>query len=1310
MPRPSYRLFPVLAGFLCIVEMRAQDVGSGAPNDTIRNMFLQAYFRNGFSNLVSLPPIADVKRLGSTGFVQEYNDAAKTSGVKLALVKPNDSTAQTEGSTPVLQMRSGLYSYFNSLGVNTIGYPTSDTRDCPALPDGNSCTYQTFDKNYALFVYANPINLNTTNFNTRDPYYSRWVAAGGMSIMGPANLAETAFTSAGGATGTVQTYVFGAVFNITGGTIAARQITVKPSIYSIYAANGGYTGFLGVPLTEELTVTGGRRRQTFEGGSIDYDPNQSGSGAIRLPVSSIVLAPQVGPIRLNVNDSLTVSAITYGPDGSTLTGREIVWATSNGRIASIAPSGATVLVKAVGGGPASISATSEGKVSAALSIFVTAPCCAIGEGAPTTALQQAFQDAITRNRLSPRLPAASPATRTGFGYIQEFVGSSDGQPFWIAVSERTLAGYVLRGGILARYKELGGPAGTLGYPTADPTAGGRQNFENGSLVGDPVQLVQGAILNKWANIGYETGVAGPATGAPAAFLSFRATAGRVQNFRGASIFEILQGPASQAGKVYYVKGVALAKYASLGSASSRLGAPVGDEYILNGQNHQDFEGGFLEYGIGDANVRVTENSRQPVVTATPNSVSAGAIVRLAVGGFENGAQVRVSITGQPDFTVTVDSGAYVWENYVPSTARSSTVTVRAVDVNTQASAQVAYSILSAPEAKIKLSIVSGDQQSGAPGAILTQPVVVRLADPAGVPVPNAVVRWAASPGSSIPASESSTNERGEARASFRLANGEGTALGTAEVSGQIVTFAARAVRSSLTGFPKVTQDSTALLGNGTDTIARKGALLTAASAVVRYYQSRNELPTTQGLADPVSLNTYLKSFCAFDADGAQICDGFLEAPGTKDQIVNLWRLRGFAGGGLTVRTETADESRVRDLVSQGGAPILAIRLYSGSTAVGSHFVAAIGVAANGAILVQDPVFHLSSLADFVAGFAPAPGSALTLRGELSGVVSLLPQAPAASGFLIAASASATGVETPSGPCGQSFDFTTLTLHPAALAGAGAAPAASEPFSLYYCEASSANALYQAFITRQDGEFQGSFTDLANPGNREDLSGGGAAAFRVAKKGAQWGLLPLDVAFDASNILNAANYLPGLAPGSLAAVFGSGFTRPNTPFPDVLVNGSPAKVVQAFPFQVNFVVPPDAVPGPAVLTITSDFGFAEQPFTLTPAAPAIVLTSQNSTRSGAVFNAVDNRPNSRYNPVSRGQNLQVYVTGLAPQGAVTITIGGADARVVSVAAVPSLPGISVVTLVIPADLPPGLSSELVVWQGDASSNPVDVSVQ
>src|SRR5262249_53858021 len=148
------------------------------------------------------------------------------------------------------------------------------------------------------------------------------------------------------------------------------------------------------------------------------------------------------------------------------------------------------------------------------------PCCQIGEGAPTAAIRQAFQDAITRNKLTAQVPVASLAARTGNGYAQEFATTgANPVTYIVAVADGSTAGYVVMGAILQRYNELGGPAGPLGYPTADATSTGRQNFQNGALAGSPVQMVSGAILTKWASLGYEPGAAGPPTGSSSSFVT-----------------------------------------------------------------------------------------------------------------------------------------------------------------------------------------------------------------------------------------------------------------------------------------------------------------------------------------------------------------------------------------------------------------------------------------------------------------------------------------------------------------------------------------------------------------------------------------------------------------------------------------------------------------------------------------------------------------------------------------------------------------------------------------------------------------------
>ena len=50
---------------------KCADVGAGG--GTLQQAFITSFFRNGFNSLVTLPPIANVKTLGTTGHVQEFN-------------------------------------------------------------------------------------------------------------------------------------------------------------------------------------------------------------------------------------------------------------------------------------------------------------------------------------------------------------------------------------------------------------------------------------------------------------------------------------------------------------------------------------------------------------------------------------------------------------------------------------------------------------------------------------------------------------------------------------------------------------------------------------------------------------------------------------------------------------------------------------------------------------------------------------------------------------------------------------------------------------------------------------------------------------------------------------------------------------------------------------------------------------------------------------------------------------------------------------------------------------------------------------
>ena len=93
----------------------------------------------------------------------------------------------------------------------------------------NSCTYDFFDKSYALFAYHAPL-LTGQNFTIRNLagstsilFYTAWTASGGITGLGRPVDVETAITAAivppatTGTTATYQTYLNGAIYSITSG-------------------------------------------------------------------------------------------------------------------------------------------------------------------------------------------------------------------------------------------------------------------------------------------------------------------------------------------------------------------------------------------------------------------------------------------------------------------------------------------------------------------------------------------------------------------------------------------------------------------------------------------------------------------------------------------------------------------------------------------------------------------------------------------------------------------------------------------------------------------------------------------------------------------------------------------------------------------------------------------------------------------------------------------------------------------------------------------------------------------------------------
>jgi uncharacterized protein (TIGR03437 family) len=1292
------------------------DVGTGAPTPSMQQAFITSFYRNNFFNLVSLPPLANVKRLGTTGYVQEFNDAAK-SGAKLALATASPSApASGDGTTnTVVQLYADLYSYYSSIGAATAGLPLYDTIACPVFDPANSCTYDYFDKSYVLFAYHAPLATGQ-DFPISGVYFTEWTKPQfGLSGLGrPVDVVNT-ITASTTTTAGFQSYSNGAIYNLTSGTYKNQTFSVLQPIYGSYQNMGGPSGSLGLPIAEEIVLKSGDHQQQFEGGILEYTPGSDPTQ--RAPVSSVVLsgAPAGNTITLNLGQTLNLTAMPTSAAGQALTDRAVSWATTNSRVISITPSGNQVSVKATGAGAASLTAASEGVASPKLNFIVIAPCCQVGDGSTPT-VQQSFQDALTRNKITVVTPVSSPAVRVGNGYVQ-MVQSADpsGAIYMLAESDAAGTAYVVGGALLAAYQSLGGPAGRLGYPLSDPSAGGTQRFESGSaLAGNPVRLVTGGVLTKWTALGMETGSAGAPTADAAAFSTFGANMGTSQAFSGGVIYAASSGPKS--GQAWFVTGLILARFNALGGANGDFGMPTSDEFVTGGVHQQNFEGGNIIYSPGDAAAKEHLSAKTPGVIVSPSTVTAGSKARVAVVGFNDNSTLRVSVSGQPDFTVTTANGAFSWDMFFALKAASGTTSIHVADTTSSATADGTLVVRGFSTSRVPLTKVQGDNQSGLPGALLPISLRVSLTDSSGNPVVGASVTFQASSGAQVLTATAATDANGLAETLVRLPSTEGIALVNVDAPGVAsspVTFQVRSSASSLTNFPKLQQAGTTPVGKGTATIAQKGAMLTAVSMMLRYHQNRGDLPSPNGYADPVALNQYLTGYCPADAKGNPVCDGYLSNPDSGDQVVNLWRAAQFAGG-ADVDVLPAGMT-IADYLAAGSPVLISLGLSLNGTLAGGHYVVAMGVASDGSIVIQDPspVLARTNLNDYLSGFAAAGG---TWKADVRGAMRFALRSPAATRFLLAALSQAPPLMqslalttmSAAGVCGQAIDLLD------AVDASGQSTGKSVLVSRF-AACDGAASIYQIRVGAGQA-FHALVSDLAAGGSLVDVSGSAVANYKATRPQLNLALAPMDVSFTAAGVVNAATFAPGIAQGGIISVFGAGLADPSAPTA-LDLDGTSLTVLLASPFQVNAVVPASVAVGSHLLTVHSAFGSVQQQVSVAAVAPGIFQVGVPPI--GAVTNT-SYALIGPTNPLPRGQSLVIFATGLGAvtqngnlmntNAAVTAVLNGAELPVQFAGLAPGYPGLYQVNLAVPPSTPPGLGIPLILKVGGQSSNAVNTAIQ
>jgi uncharacterized protein (TIGR03437 family) len=192
----------------------------------------------------------------------------------------------------------------------------------------------------------------------------------------------------------------------------------------------------------------------------------------------------------------------------------------------------------------------------------------------------------------------------------------------------------------------------------------------------------------------------------------------------------------------------------------------------------------------------------------------------------------------------------------------------------------------------------------------------------------------------------------------------------------------------------------------------------------------------------------------------------------------------------------------------------------------------------------------------------------------------------------------------------------------------------------------------------------------------------------------------------SGLVNAASYVAGVAPGSLATLFGVNLSSAR-----VLLNGADVQSSYASDTQVNFYVPAGTPVGAGVVTVNAPSGLqVSSKINLAAVQPGIF--------SGAVVHA-GTLVSALTTPVHAGDYIEIYCTGLGPTRSsdglsvtsVTPTVYlGATAVTPSYSGLaPGFVGLYQVDVEIPAGLPTG-TLPLVITSGNTYSNEVKIAVQ
>jgi uncharacterized protein (TIGR03437 family) len=232
-------------------------------------------------------------------------------------------------------------------------------------------------------------------------------------------------------------------------------------------------------------------------------------------------------------------------------------------------------------------------------------------------------------------------------------------------------------------------------------------------------------------------------------------------------------------------------------------------------------------------------------------------------------------------------------------------------------------------------------------------------------------------------------------------------------------------------------------------------------------------------------------------------------------------------------------------------------------------------------------------------------------------------------------------------------------------------------------------------------------------------------------------------------VNAASSQTGLAPGTIATLYGSNLagstvhavSAPPLPFTlggtTLSLPFSPLALFYVSPLQINFQVPFLQVFGSQQTTLTVTQGELSSTFTITlvPYAPALfTVNSQGSGQAAALLNSTGGlaAPNGAFlgsRPAQRGEVVALFCTGLgsvsdAPDPGApalsdplsrtlatpTVTLGGQLATVSFSGLAPGYVGLYQVNIRVPDAAPSGSAVPVILSIGGVTSNTATIAVE